>query len=1830
MEVISGMAPRPVTPSGGPSFPQRPASAPNSPARGFGGGGKFVDNNPNNTSISSFGSFGGFINRLPSQDSLDRSIHNDTSGNGKSTAQIVRDLKQSNSALSAKMASLEKKHMNELSDVTRSFEKRQAELELANKNMKKQLQQLEAFKKSSEMKLKEKDAALSKVKEESAFQRHTISGLKNDLYQLQSELDELEEHQQQQQGGGGDGARSKKRSQRSPDDEQREVDDLRKQLMMYEGYEAKMEEMQRQLDEANRKAESAATLASSRKIRPPLAPSSSRDSGDTHHNSEREAAMTEMHNKAMLDLQAEMDSKRQEFEQREAGLLAKLDHKTDVEQRLAERDETIAELEEKLDEYTEKLGELATALAEARQSAKNQEQYRRDEAEDLRVLHDAQEEQITKLQKELEDAQRELDLRDDELEELKQKLSTEKARADAKVTEDERTLDETDGDNGMSKDSSSVATERVSSKVVSELEEQLYNSTETINKLEQQIEELKRLDAENKAAFEQEKQSIATELKKSPSAKGKEDDEFRSLKSHWEEQSNAVTEVRSLKKEMEALLQRIHESSEAEKSAQKKVQQLEVELQRMESKLSEDAVRRELDSNQTEELTALRKELEVAKQKVNQSNDEVSRLKKVVEALNDEKDVLVPSIQQLKDAQSALATLNQEMKRELEKKDEEISRLRALEKEVESLRSEKAALEDSVKQAKSTEASGAISGSDDTSNLKAMLSDLSAQNEMLRTKLKDRDTTIATLVRSSVVLEKKIASLEGQTQSKPIDNEYRNETPGSSRVQPSNEDKLIDQINYLKKELRVAKADAKRWKRALKEDGTPGSEYRMQISLLQKANEDYAETIQERDQAIQNLVNQSMAQESHVRDLKTRVSSLMKEVEKIRMQKGRPDDASQAEIRRLQEESEIFAGQIIEQDEELKRMLRELKSRDDVIVKLNQEVATLQTKAHASVERNISVEDPGLLDELEAMKSVLAARDAQLSQQREQIEELKLQTASAAKLRAELDEMHEATESNRVELRDLRKQLWEANEAVGSTNDLRLELEQAQYALEEFKRQNSSAGSLSDEDKARLESELKRNADLLDTKTELESRVNELQNQLEDRESVISELRRQLSDANAGASDEDGVSKDTREVELKSLQDEVRQTTEDLTSSRDEVLALRQQLEEKSANENLLSDQLKASQDEVHTSRQEMDIKTAELNVLQQSVTTLKEEIESLRKEIKTHEEESGQLEEMQTQLDFQSKTISDLQAQLSDKELELKDTLSMKASLIAELSESQGRLHALEKELADVASANSSNEDLIQKNKSLAVENASLLQKNESLTAWNAELAADNGALCGELQSLGQRLDVLNEAHNALKNETSSRSASSSSEKEAQEKENADLRVHVDELQQANDRLGKEVELLSQNINALEREKSSTTKEKESLEEHIYTLKNDLQSLSEKNASLADQHGSLQEQQASFDLTIKSLTEENDALKETIQELQDRNDTLSRKAQEMTSEIQRLNAEVDRMSEEVALTDEYKLKLEQAGQGREASEKSIVETYEKQLAALTSAKDAEIDSLQNSLAESRGRTSEEMEEMIMQMKAMEEHASGMQEHYEMELQAKEQQIYALEHTLHAQEQIVDSMRAEMDQLQSGMEHATKSRRSEVEEMQQEVMQVEARAMRQEREIVALKMQIEENKLEHRAEVLQLKDALAAANQESPLKKTITDLQNNDKMLEVRERLEQLKARNTALQEENLKLGGRLERAAIQINAFELEKKQAEEIEEENVKLRHQLKEYEQLLSRSAPKQRGASFPAQEIISVEGESMMKSNKQKKKGKFGLFKRRNIDEAIVEEKDEEEI
>jgi chromosome segregation ATPase len=1952
MEVISGMAPRPVTPSQNQnnrsaSAPNSPAHA-NSPARGIGAlfGGRSSPHHSNHfpphidrTNSGGSERGGGFnlpnfpINRLPSQDSLDRSIHNE-SGHGKSTAQIIRDLKHSNSALSAKMASQEKRHMNELSKVeTVSFSKRQ-ELEQFSAKQKMKLLQYEQYKAAAESKMKQQDAELSKVKEESAFQRHSISDLKNQLYQLQQELDERDEEDENRlddNNGDNDGDEDLRRphsddghnlprhpgrsrsnsgggldiaptsSSMSTEDLQqvaldneelvKEIQQLQEQLMEYQGYDKKLKDLQRQLESAQKSSNGGDLGIPPRpttpthknqpeRERPPLVPSKSRDQDDDvsvsssdryrtqlqdakeeleaqtqklyqHESSVRDLeaekeTLAEAHSRRVQELEdrfvvLEQEAKERELTMREEFASLSQEETDQIETRLREEQQgQVVELEEQLEQYAEKLAEVAATLAESRQQAKNQEQYRKDEAEDLRMIQDAHEAEIVRLEKELDEATKELELRDEELEEVKQKYSLllqQEKEDEKKVEESDTKVPATITDTDESKsaeESTNVVSEPKddsNAKLVSELEEQLHISVETVKKLELQVESLRNEHNEAVAKLEMDKSKLSNDLKAARGSEGEQTDkkiDSPGLHRYWEEKTSKTKEVDTLKNEIENLRQRAHESTEAGRLAEQKVQDLKMQLEKSRSE--------EIDSSDSKKLSG---ELKLSKSRVVESEDDVILLKRKIDELSVENERVM---KELEEAQSALVALDDdkramhdelnelvssldrekniqnEMTAQLESQEVELAELQNMKSLLKPLEAEKILLQDEVERLKNYNASADAQNVTSPSasydfkelkhNLEREIEDLIVDQNLKKTKLKDRDTTIATLLRSSIVLENKIESLQTEAdESRAKCQKTLDELQVLKDTQVNrNEDytKAVMENKYVKGQLKVLKRDAKRWKRALQEDGTTNGEYRYQVSMLQKRNEDFADTIQERDQAIQNLVNQSMGQDSHVRDLKIRISSLMKEVESVRMNKGRNDEGVlRAEIDRLQEESEIFAGQIIEQDEEFKRMHRILTLREE-------QIEVMKTEIESFNERNNFPDN-----------TIIQNRDRRIFELQKKIGSLERQRSPTANvgnpiemknLRAELDEMQEAAESNRVEIRDLRQKLWEATDAAGAASDLRVQLDQARWEFTEYKRNDAPEKLSSDGGELRINldkalARIKELEAILTEHTVAETKFNDLETGTSELKNKNKELANQL---------------ESKLVELENL-------TEKLDASQSEMDGLRELLQSKADTMAELLEQIKVSQnefskikeldttastDETKSSRGDsaaileyIKVTTDNIKSLHEQYSALQEDAVSLRnsldgktKKIEQFEDEASiltrDIDIAEQNLKAKTKTIDDLEQDLKANKIQLKEAGGLKAKLGNELADSQARLGALEKELSDAITETSSNEELSRKNQSLAQENASLTQKNESLVVENASLGNMNDNLEEESETLTKDNQTLCEELRALGQQKASREL----ELESVTAKKQSLKEQNKSICRERDELGKKVTSLTENIQAF----NSISLNDDALQQKV-------ENLAQVNDSLTNEN--------------RNLLEKNTGLIDTIENLKARNQILADNGGKLEESIESLKVDMEKLSLGTSNLQELRKRLHESEMQRESSDNIITEKYEKQLRLLSSSKDSEMDALRNNLTESRERSSENIGEVIAQLKVMEEENIGLRDQFEFEMQAKDQAIFALEHTLHAQEQIVETMRSEMDQIQGGMEHATQARRNEVDEMQQEMMQVEGKAMKQEREIVSLKMQLEERKLEHKADVVKLKDALAKAmEQDSPFQQTISDLQNNDRMLEVRERLEQLKARNTNLQEDNLNLGGRLERAAIQISAFEVEKQQAEEIEDENMKLRKQLKEYEQLLSRPSKSSRKVSLPQTSNMSSSEQA-----KGKKKKKFGIFKKRSVDESISEGKEEEE-
>jgi chromosome segregation ATPase len=1299
MGVISGMAPRPMTTSEGNRQRLTSLSAPNSPVRG---------------------GFPG-INRLPSQDSLDRSIHNE-SGHGKSTAQIIKDLKKANSELTNKTAEMEVKFMNELATVTRPYEEKQHKMEDMLVAMKKQLAQLEAQKIAADSKIKEKDSQLSKIREESHFQRHTISDLKSQLHQLQSELDESDVDKTDEMG----------------------------QLM------AENEQMAQELEELRQQADLRDLRNSREATLSPASASAKEDGSDYFQQWQETQGELEAHHRSLTatkqdlaNLKLEKDSWREQSNrvlELEDQLLSKseqiqsmeLESADDLQDQVFERDEEIASLNDQLEEYVEKAAELAAALAQVKEASVNQEQYRRDEAEDLRILHDAQEEEITKLRKELEDAQKEIEIK---AEEMDDKDKTLKRSSDDKNEQIDRLKKELDDSHSVLDDSQKylpplAKKDTADPELIMEFEGQLGASRDKIASLEEEIE------------------LLAAEA-------GHEN-------------------IEALELEIGDLKERLRDSKEDESVATAKLAVLEEDMTKLQHQLM-------MGTPDAEEKKMAETD---SKAPLEDANAEINRLKGVIattEAGDGSNEKLK---KQLHEAQMALVALDEE-KEELIKKHGEV--LMAVEKQTQEIeknsRNQLAAKDDELFVAieqvanhheleterdalkyciESLEAQLAGSGSVGSLNegvprgeSKSQIDALIEEKEELQNKLKDRDTTIAALVRSSMTVEDKIAALEDELHEEREARDDGRYTAGGEidelrnaiETYKVNEQNMKEELVALDKDLNFAEADAKMWQLALQSDGTPGSDQKYQIAALQKNVAALRDKVKQRDDTIENL-------------------SL--------------SNKKDPEIERLRAENDMFAGQIVEQDEEIHNLIREVRIRDQSLLELERDLAE-KVDGEAGNDEDAR-EIQALQGQLAEIQSDLRIRNQQLIQFKLELENLRQQISYGGggdpAMAADLTELQEINDEYLMELRQLRTELWEAKEATGVANDLRIELAQAQYAFDEYKR------------------------------------------------------------------------------------------------------------------------------------KQEFDVETVE---------QLKKELESTK-------------------------------SQLADAE------------------------------------------------------------------------------------DLEARLELV---------------------------------------------------------------------------------------------------------------------------------------------------------KTDRTSTEITL----------------------LESFERR----TKEKDAVISTLKSDLELARGRTSEDFSHMANKLAELDSENSGLQEQFGVELHAKNQQIYALEQTLHAQEQIVNNMRVEMDQLQRGMVFATDRRRGDFEELQDEVYHMEEQAIKQEREIVNLRMKLEDAKLAHRAEVSQLTDLVRRKEQEAPIAKTVMELENEDRMLEVRERLESLNKHNTRLEEKNIKLGGRLERASIEIQSFASERQQVTEIEQDNRQLRNQLNDMDQVLKSYS--QRPSAVTSVPLSTKKPPSVSVSLSKPKKltkstGSFGsLFKKK---------------
>jgi len=1060
LDVISVMAPRATTPI---RRSQRSMSAPNSPAHG------------------GASSVGGSVARLPSQDSLDCSMHND-SGHGKSTAQIIRDLKQSNARLTARTAALEVDFMNQLNQTTLRFQEKQESLEDSLRQKEKHVNTLESRCKIAETRIREKEEGLGKLKEDSAFQRHTISDLKTQLHQL---------------------------SQEEPSYSERDVVDncsLEKQDLMRELEKLKKEAsagtreklvLKQEVEGLKRLAVAAASATAEpttpdRKIQylpdPDESPSTSWKQLEKTQNAlqRSESALNDLqteqqrlsaeHAQRVIDLKEQLKSSSTDWEQKESYLLSQIDAMKqskgagDLQSQLVDRDTTIANLREQVLNYSSQLTELTEKNTKIKASMESQEQYRRDEADDLRVLNDAQEEEIDALRKQLDEALAEIEMREQELEEAREQEASPKntsassneqegeqiSESYATVLRLQRTLEETKKEHGVTVsalkqqlDKATVTEEKkVEVDTGFEIRLEIQKLTETVNTLETQI-----------VTLTSEKESIESEYKSQLSAK---------------------------EAELEALRQ---QSSAAGESTADHVRQ------------PSSSVKTDQSGGSLEE--DLRKEIQTTRQSG----------ERVVEELNFA----------------------------VEEKETELVQLRG--------------------------------------------------------KLEDRDTTISALVKSSVTLEQQISSSKYEIETLrfqiadisgdegvnvvldgPLDSELKSEVQvlrQSLAAAKAAEERFTQDLFRVKRQLYHAKKENVRVKTQLKEGKKMGSPSQL-IAPVGSPSRSFAsdesdfETtqreLQERDDAISNLVNQSMVKEKELKESRTKLSAMSKELNALRSDpKG--GVLSTEEVRELRQEAEMFAGQVIEQDEEIEALKNALQARDARVVVLQKEVNELKSKpAPAKVDTSKLMDLEAEIDELKEANEV-------------QRDELRLLRRTARKYETVAERISEAEREEVLAKKDMEEFKTMSDDLARDKTALLKELEEAKSSKTDDSNNNSeeleALRESTSQKIAELEAELKAREVIIAERAALVVTNNVDEMEVEALKEEKNNLERNLSSQSAAV---DSARKTIRELEQMLAQ----KTAEEAGAHEEEKEELLGEIESLSTEVEKLKDQLAHMEEERH------------------------------------------------------------------------------------------------------------------------------------------------------------------------------------------------------------------------------------------------------------------------------------------------------------------------------------------------------------------------------------------------------------------------------------------------------------------------------------------------------------------------------------------------------------------------------------------------------------------------------------------------------------------------
>lgn len=1008
--------------------------------------------------------------------------------------------------------------------------------------------------------------------------------------------------------------------------------------------------------------------------------------------------------------------------------------------------------------------------------------------------------------------------------------------------------------------------------------------------------------------------------------------------------------------------------------------------------------------------------------------------------------------------------------------------------------------------------------------------------------LNQRDDTIASLRQQCLDLSRHLTTMQAETavtSTKSIDTSEENNNNNST-------DRIV---SYLQKELDDSHQAFDMLQIQLREaetmDQTCAAELRSTIQQLEELSKS-------KDESIRNLEQKYGVLERHLLEAKLGLAAAAEAKEQLIDQHQHSLEAAEQTKEKITQE---LKRSVAMAEEDKKRLVEEQKVSLDAVEQLIGELKLSLAAAEEENERGVE-EYERRISELQSMLECGDDDEKKTDDTTSAAGETAVDAhQQIATLTVEVDRLNYALQQRIRDEDDNR--LQGGTQRGGSlAEDLRRELEQTRQAESDLRDRLDDAAR----EHLKYTLELQHHLEARDTRiAALVQTSAALDGQIEASQQEIEILRAQVGQGGFG-----GSANQTREIPAIN--------TEPNDSMQAELAAQKQKVEELSAKMKSMKKLLVVAKNDNARLRAQLLVESKAQDIkLVKSVdadeVTDSDSAATLSTTQRLLNERDNAISSLVKQAIAQDRLVSELRNEIEDiknKSVVDKDNDEKSSRIAVEQLQQEAEVFAgqvieLDGEIESLKSALSLQESLV-----ADLEKQLTVAKSQPAVATHAAKILDLEAEIDELKeaNLTQRNELRDLRRKVWEAEASSDEITRSKNEVLEARQEADSHKRAaEELDQDRTAIQKELEAERATKASIEQSmRKQLQKLQQSRDERIESLTNSLQESQRAFDQLKASPGhmseedivALQNEITSLRHDLSNQAADVDSAKTTIRELEgmlaeksaeeaaafeEEKEELLAEIESLTHQLDEVQRKIETLETDAGIIDEFKEKLERADDAREASEKNIIDTFERRLSLLTLDKDVTIDNLRNELIVEKETNAEELEEVTNQLKVYQVEISELREVMEEEVEMRETRIFELGRTLKAQEQLVANMKTEMDHLQGSMEGSAARRKEENDEMQQELLTMTAAAAKQEREIQSLKLEIDACTSRHQAVIAKLEEKIAAMENIPQEHRNANDLQMELRVKEVKDRLEKLKWRNTSLKEENLNLRERLEQA---------------------------------------------------------------------------------------------